>query len=370
MDTRQLDIRNFLLRPLRFEGTSMLPNVLLMCKLLVLLLLAHHLFEKIDDPFLPFIPFLDAFNEIPGLFKTVLRIGLVTAAFMLFFNIYVRTSSLIIGSIVLLQMLSSKPLFNNHTFVCGCALFLAGLTNNKQPPHLLIWQLSLIYFGASINKILDADWLSGAFMHNWLAVARENSLYLSISNQLPDLMFAKMLSYIAFGTEFIIGVLLLFKKWRLFAIWFIIIFHTMLFSWTAFRFGHFLESLMIILIAFLSWPTEHIILSVKANKSNLIKRLITFLDWDKKVVWSTLDDSSKNWMHYKSNKQTASNDAALKNVILYTPAFYLLLFGIDAIVYITFQQHRTTLFVLNLIFVWSVIIHMLPISWSRLFKST
>ena len=60
-------------------------------------------------------------------------------------------------------------------------LFLAGLTNDKEPPYLLIFQLSIVYFGASINKFLEPDWWSGAFMDTWLGTARENPMYLYVS---------------------------------------------------------------------------------------------------------------------------------------------------------------------------------------------
>jgi len=59
------DISAFIIRPFQFEGTKMHPNVLLMCKLTVILLTTHHIFFKIEDPFIPFIPAMDVFNDYP-----------------------------------------------------------------------------------------------------------------------------------------------------------------------------------------------------------------------------------------------------------------------------------------------------------------
>ena len=257
-------------RPFQFEGTAMLPNVLLMCKLIVLLLIAHHIFIKIDDPFIPFIPALDVFHTIPNVFKLGLRSLLFISVTTLFFNLYVRTSAIVIGSIIILSILASKPNFYNHTFICGCALFLAGLTNKEHPPYLLFIQLGLVYFGASINKMFDTDWWSGAFMHNWLATARENPFYLLVSEWFPNLWFAKFLSWTAISTEFIIAFMIINKKYRGFGIWFIIIFHTLLFTMTSFRYGHFIESLALILLAFLVWPKNKMYVEYKPYKLSLI----------------------------------------------------------------------------------------------------
>ena len=62
-------------------GTSMRPNVLLMCKLLYILLLLHTFQNKIQDPFLPFIPALDLLRTWPGLFSTLLKTVFFGAGF-------------------------------------------------------------------------------------------------------------------------------------------------------------------------------------------------------------------------------------------------------------------------------------------------
>ncbi|MCB0446981.1 MAG: HTTM domain-containing protein [Gelidibacter sp.] len=359
---------SFWKRPLQFEGTPLLPNVLLMCKLIVLLLLAHHIFAKIEDPFIPFIPALDIFHTIPNLFKLVLRSLLVISVTTLFFNFYVRTSVIVIGSIVILSILASKPDFYNHTFICGCALFLSGLTNNKQPPYLLFLQLGLVYFGASINKIFDADWWSGAFMHNWLAVARENPFYLLVSKWFPHLWFAKFLSWTAISTEFIIAFMVISKKYRNFGIWFIIIFHTILFTMTSFRYGHFIESLALILLAFLAWPKGNMLVEHKPNAYHLFRKIMRLMDWDKKIIWKEKKFEDNSFIELTTQTKKVTNDVAIKDIILYTPAFYIILVVSDMVLYVILYNHRTTLFVLNAITIWALIIYFLPINWSNYFN--
>lgn len=359
------NLQSFILRPFQFEGTKLHPNVLLMCKLLVILMTAHHMFFKISDPFIPFIPALDWFNEYPNVFKFSLRTIYALGVFALLFNIKVRTAAVLTGLTVILSILASRPLFFNHTFICGCALFLAGLTNDKEPPYLLIFQLSLVYLGASINKFLEPDWWSGAFMDTWLGTARENPVYLYVSEFFPELVLAKLLSYIAMFTEFAIAILILFKRTRSLTLWFIIIFHTSLFTLTAFRFGHFIESLAIILLAFLSIPKEQLLISYKAHSLHKLKQFFAFLDRDNKQVWSPLDSKNSHWLSLKTKDKTLYNHDALKDLFLYTPNFFMLMIAIDMAMYILFYNHKTTLFVFNMIFIWSVILYFLPVKWFK-----
>ncbi len=356
----------FISRLFQFEGTKMHPNVLLMCKLTVILLTVHHIFFKIDDPFIPFIPALDIFNEYPNVFKYILRSLYVLGAFALLFNIKVRTASIVTGSVVLLSVLASIPLFFNHVVICACALFLAGLTNDREPPYLLFLQISLVYLGASINKFLEPDWWSGAFMDTWLGDARENPVYLYVAQFLPDLVLAKLLSYIAMLTEFAIAVLILFKRTRNLTLWFIIIFHTTLFTLTAFRFGHFIESLAIILLAFLSIPKTKLHIHYNAKRSNTLKRFFNLLDFDKKQIWTQMPAKNPHWLSLKTEDKTLYNHNALKDILLYTPNFFMLLMFIDIVIYIILYNHRTALFVVNAIFIWSMIFYFFRVRWSKL----
>lgn len=152
--------------PFRITGTAMPPNLLLLCKILAVALLATGHVRILPDPFLPFIPGLDGLTD-PAIFKGTLQTVVVVAAVALLFNRCVRASTLILGGCVLLAVLSSKAYYgNNKTFV-GLALILAGLSDFDRPPYLLRWQLALVYFGAAVNKLLLEDWQNGLFFAYW-----------------------------------------------------------------------------------------------------------------------------------------------------------------------------------------------------------
>ena len=364
------NLKTFILRLFQFEGTKMQSNVLLMCKLLLLLLIAHHMFFKISDPFIPFVPQLDLFNAYPNVFNYGLKTAFAISAFALLFNIKVRTASLINGCVIILSILASKPLFFNHNFICACALILAGLSDKKDPPYLFVFQLSLIYFGASINKFLEPDWWSGAFMDNWLGVARENPPYRYLSQRFPNLVLAKLLSYIAMFTEFGIAIFILFKKTRGLTVWFIIIFHSILFTITSFRFGHFLESLVITLLALNTMAQTPLIVGYRKKSITGLKRFFKIIDIDKKQVWNTLSNTPSSWLQIQGKDELLSNHKALKYILLNTPNFFVLLFVIDVVLYIIMYNYRTALFVCNVIFVWTMILYFLPVDWSKLLKKT
>lgn len=368
MDLQKLKL--FFLRPLSFENTEMQPNILVMCKLLVLLILFHGFYFKLEDPFVPFIAWLDIFNSIPGVFKIIMRSLFIIAAISLFFNYWVRTSSVILGSVVILSILASIPAYFNHLLVCGCALFLAGLTHRSTPPYFLIIQLSLIYFGASINKMLDTDWWSGAFMHNWLFNARENVFYTYVSKFFPDMVFAKIMSITAISTEFVIGVMLLIKKLRNKALWFIVVFHVGLFTITTIRFGHFLDSLAIILISFLNWPKTDMKVNIAANRFLIFRKIVSFFDFDKKIVWNNnLKQDSNTVLKLECNGKIKEDLEAVKDIMLYSPMFFVIFFVIDVLLRLIFFFNWKYLYLINVVSVWSIIFFFSPYSSKVFFKN-
>lgn len=272
-------------RPWQIESTEMQPQVLLMCKLIFILLCAHGFYFKIDDPFVPFLGFLDYFNDYPGLFKYSMRTGFIIFGTLLLFNVRVRMASIAVGLIIIFAILASKPVFRNHLFIVGCALFLGGLTRNEGHPWLLNIQLSLVYLGAFINKILDSEWWTGVFMHNWLQNARVNPIYIEISSLFPDYWFAIFLSWIAIFAKLSIGTLILSKKYRVLGVWIAVIFHSALFGMIGIRFTHFMDGIFIMFLVFLPWPPGRVIARYKNETLGRFRALINWLDWDNKIQW-------------------------------------------------------------------------------------
>lgn len=351
----------------KFEGTEMQPQLLLMSKLILVLLVAHGFFNYIDDPFIPFVSQLDLFNEMPGLFKNILRIGFILFGILLLFNIRVRIVCIFLGIIIITAIIASKPVFRNHLFIVGCALLLAGLSDREGHPWLINIQLSLVYLGAFVNKILDSDWWNGAFMHNWLQYGRENPIYIEISSILPDYWFALLLSWIAICAELIIGALILSKRWRLFGVWIAIIFHSGLFALIGIRFTHFMDAIFIMFLAFLVWPKRQVIARYKNDTSEWFRRMIRILDWDRKIIWIKSPEIENSWLEMEYDKTYKKNEFALRSLLLYSTGFYVLLFILN-LIFVFLIDHRFISYAFSMFFLWGFIIFFLPINWTNVFK--
>ncbi len=345
----------------------MLPNILLMNKMLLVLLVFNNFYFLMNDPFLPFTKVLDAFTNYPSLFKNSLRICFLLFGTMLLFNIKTKLSSSILGLVIFLTLLASKLVFRNHLFIVGCIFFLSGLMTNKGLPWLLIIQVSLLYLSTSFNKMFEPDWWTGQFMDNWLAVAFENPIYIYISNLLPKLLFAKILSWSVILVEAVIGILVLLNKWRTLSVWLIIIFHLALFTMVHEKFGHFLQDLFIILIAFLTWPRQIVPVRYQPEKSNNSRRLIQFLDWSQTFNWVKNTKTKSNWLEVVYNDATKTNKVGYRSLITYSSGFYVMLFFIDLL-----ESHLLTLtdfsllkFLIHFIycvFLWSLVVIFIPIT--------
>lgn len=321
------------LKPWSIEGTGMPPQVLLMSKLLYILLLCHGFLFDLNDPFIPFVSSLDYFNNMPGLIKFIVRVVFIVSGLFLLFNVKVRLNSLILGLVVIFGIVASKPLFRNHLFIVGCALFLAGLSDRDNAPVLIYWQMSLLYLATFLSKASDLDWWSGQFMHNWMNNAIENPYYLLINSILPGLWVAKLFSWSTIFLELIIGISLLTKKTRFFAVWTVILFHAFLFSFVGHKFGFFVDDIFIILISFLAWPKNRTQAEYGENANKNVLSVMKFLDTDRLIVWNKMvPDQNNFWLKVQSEDEIKTNYRAMASLLLYSPGFYMLLFSLNLMI--------------------------------------
>jgi hypothetical protein len=345
---------NYRYSPLNFNVDGMQVNILLMCKLLFALLCVNGFIGYIEDPYIPFIVFLDVFNDYPGIFITLMKSLIVGTGVFLFFNYRVRFMSILLGLSVIIILLSSKSLFRNHLFICGCVFLLAGLTNKEDAPWLLYVQLSLVYFGAVLNKVFQLDWWTGQFMYNWLFNARENETMIFLSNFVPALTMAKILSWSSLLIETSIAILILIKKLRVYAVWFILVFHTLLYTLTAFRFGHFYEDIVIIALIFLNWPKNELLLK---SKYKFFSELKTYGLLPYVAVENSSNESASLFVQAES--MSYYNWNAIRKLLLYNTNFYLVLFFIDILIRYLFNGFLMDLFHIGL--VWVFVIFFFPL---------
>lgn len=240
--------------PLRITGTPMPPVLLLQCKVLAVAFLATEHFRILPDPFLPFVDFLEHLAP-PDTFRTVLRWVAVGSACTLLLNRSVRASALLLGSCFLVAVLSSRAYYgNNKTFV-GLCLVLTGLSDFDRPPYFLRWQLSLTYFGAALNKLLDADWQSGVFFDFWGGEKVRNPVFLYVRDVLPPLWAGWVMCWFVIVAEFFVAFALFLPRLLPWALWANILFQVGLLQFTGGTFTLFFYAMTAATLAFVVWPT-------------------------------------------------------------------------------------------------------------------
>jgi hypothetical protein len=324
-------------KPWCSSGTSMEPNVLLMCKLLLALLLLHHFSSLIQDPYIPYIRAFDGFLAYPGLFENSLKIVFYGAAICLIFNLHVRWSAIALGIVVLLVVLASKSVFRNHIFIVGCLFLLSGLHRRGERPWLLYLQIALMYLGAFVNKILQNDWRNGQFMDYWMQEHLSNPFYETFSVLLPGLWFAALLSWAVILGELVLTLLFLNPRWRAYGVWLALAMHLSFFLVVGRTpFGHFFEDIILALMAFLAWPAGTVNVRMGDRPYSATAPFQRLINLDRQFRFSSPARSGQHWFEISIGGEDYSNGAGLFRFLKYNSATYFALFGLfNGLAYVT-----------------------------------
>ena len=315
--------------PFRCGGTALPPHLLLMAKLIALCLLLTNHIRLLTEPFLPFLPF---FNHLPGLlFQRSLQVVFVGSALALLFNRSVRLSCLLLGSTIILGVVSSKAYYGNNKLFCGCMLFLTAL----ERPALLRYQLAIVYFGAGLNKVLDADWQSGQFFENWATHRLKHQLYTTVSGWLPPLVAAKFMCWTTMVTELGLSGGFLARRFYTLAIWGNILFQSGLLLFTGDPFTMFFYAMTAASLAFVDWPDRvTVIYDGDCGFCNQTREWFDRFDLERLLEWEPLqsgvnrrygipDAAVQERLYLVVGNRIYAGFAAFKMMLLYNPIFYL-----------------------------------------------
>ena len=243
------------LNPFRCGGTSMPVPLLLMVKLVALCLLFTNHVRLLPDPFLPFLPF---FEGLPY-FQIVLKTAFLASAVLLLFNRWVRVTSFLLGLVILLGVLSSRAYYGNNKTFTGLLLLFAAISDFGPRAWPIRIQMMIVYFGAGLNKLLDADWQSGQFFEHWASVRLKNPVYLAISPMLPPLVAAKIMCWFTIAAELSMPVMFSVRRLVIFGVWMNILFQSGLLIFTGTTFTMFFYSMTAAMLAFVAWPQNKVI---------------------------------------------------------------------------------------------------------------
>jgi hypothetical protein len=308
--------------PLETTGTDLPVNLTILVKVLAIVLLVVNHVRILPDPWLPFIPWIDWFPAEP--FQRTLQVVFVISALAIVFNRRIRLFSLILGATILLAVVSSKAYYGNNKTFCGLMLFLSGLYKPGGPPFLR-WQLAITYFGAGLNKALDADWHSGVFFENWAVNRLHQPLYIMLDGLLPPMVLAKFMCWSTIVTELATVPGILIPSLNYWAVLANIFFQSSLLLFTGTTFTLFFYSMTACSLAFVTWPDAPLRVLYDSDRKLLetIRRLFEKLDVDGRYLWTPQQgvtaDSTHFPLHLVAGEKSYSGFQALRMIVLYNP---------------------------------------------------
>ena len=320
--------------PLKFSGTELPTELLIMVKSLALVALLTNHVRILPDPWLPFVPGIDRIP--PVLFQRTLQTVFLISALALIFNRRVRLASLAIGTAMLLAVVSSKAYYGNNKTFCGLMFFLAGLHVPGRQPWFLRWQLGITYFGAGLNKLLDGDWHTGVFFENWAVNRLHHSWYMALDTLLPPMALARFLCWTTIVTELGVVPCILLPRLYYWAICANILFQSGLLLFTGTTFTLFFYSMSAASLAFVTWPAGPLPVLYDANSGFAESARKFFQRWDleRMFLWTPRqpDSAARSWLDLRVGNRIYTGFRALRMIVLLNPITYLVIAGLIAAV--------------------------------------
>lgn len=295
--------------PLSLSG-DLPPNLLLAAKLLVLLQATQTAPWRMPEPFLAFIPALEALPRalLPGLYWA--------GAAALFLTRASRAACLLLGGSLLAAMLACIPYYSNGKLFGALLLLLLGLYEPSRGAWALRGQLALMYACCALNKALDPDWLSGRFFDNWFAARLSHGPYLAASALLPPLWLARLLTWPVIAAEAALGALFLIPRLHAAALWTAALLHTgMLVLLWGESFGEFYFAVLASFLVFAEWPASGRLTLPEGAAGNAAAGALRVLDPD--GFWTTARGPR---LAVESGGRRHEGAAALREALLRTPA--------------------------------------------------
>ena len=320
--------------PLKFCGTELPTELLIMVKSLALVVLLTNHARILPDPWLPFVPGIDRIP--PVLFQRTLQTVFVISALALMFNRRVRLASLALGSVMLLAVISSKAYYGNNKTFCGLMFFLTGLHVPGRQPWFLRWQLGITYFGAGINKLLDGDWHTGVFFENWAVNRLHHSWYIALDSLLSPMALARFICWTTIATELSVVPCIFVPGLYYWAICANILFQSGLLLFTGTTFTLFFYSMSAASLAFVTWPAGPlpVLYDATSGFAESARKVFQLWDLERMFHWTPRqpDAAARSWLDLQVGNKIYTGFGALRMIVLLNPVIYLVIAGLIAAV--------------------------------------
>jgi hypothetical protein len=225
-----------------------------MAKLVAVALLLSRTVEDMPEPFLAFLPPLDAIPA-PALFRRALQASFGAASLWLLFGRRPRAAALWLGATLITALLSSRVFYMSSRWYAAYVLVLCGLWEPRAGFGPLRFQVGLVYAAAGLDKLLAPLWRSGEFVDVWLSDVAPGFLP-AVGRWLPVPAVTRGMGWVAIASELALAVGFAVPRLRLAVAAGGALFHIALFLVTGDTFHAFFVSMLASYLAFVPWPPE------------------------------------------------------------------------------------------------------------------
>jgi hypothetical protein len=251
---RALSVGRALAARLAGERTGVPPAVVLIAKLVAIALLLSRTVTDLPEPFLAFVPPLDAIPA-PGLFRRALQLSFAASTVWLFVGRRPRAAALSLGATLITALLSSRVYYMSSRWYAAYVLVLCGLWEPRADLWPLRFQVCLMYAASGLDKLLTPLWRSGEFAELWLPDVAPRVLP-AVERWLPVAAVSQALCWIVIASELALAVGFALPRLRRVAAAYGALFHIGLFLLTGETFHAFFVSVLASYLAFVPWPPE------------------------------------------------------------------------------------------------------------------
>jgi hypothetical protein len=318
--------------PFRCSGAGLPTNLTIMVKVLAIALLLTNHVKLLPDPWLSFIPPIDLIPGPP--FKRTIQVIFFVSALAIVFNRRTRISAIVLGSIMLLAVVSSKAYYGNNKTFCGLMLLFAGLYKPGGPPFIC-WQLALTYFGAGLNKLFDHDWQTGIFFEYWSVQRLHEHAYIVLDSLLPRLWLGRLMCWFTIVTELGVVPCLLLPSLYYWGALANILFQCGLLLFVGNTFTMFFYGMSSASFAFVNWPSQpmRVLYHPNGGLPQAVRKFLMWIDVDRQYLWTPSDTFSKPAANEASciplslvtDNKTYTGYRALRMILLYNPVTYIVI---------------------------------------------
>lgn len=187
------------------------------------------------------------------------------SSILIFFNIKAKSLLILNGVLLIIALMMSELYYSNNIFFAACMLITLSISSKKF--NLVPVQLSIVYFGAFIDKLYYKEWRNGDFM---TAFFQNNNRVDFLSEYIDKHFLIMSMTYSTLVIEFLLAIFILIPKTRKLTLLLGLLFH---FSTIIFMNKFFGIFIVTILISYYSILKTSINFNEKLKIKNLIQEI-------------------------------------------------------------------------------------------------